>query len=147
MEEEENLPQPRYGKVARGIQQEPEKKGEDRQRIKIWMAACMLFFAGFVDLFQALLTALAIGTVLAPVMSVGADFVLWLWCAMLGISFIKSPKRLATMLIQAVAELIPAMDALPILTAGTLLLIIITRAEDSGGIIGKVTNSVPSMKK
>ena len=66
---------------------------------------------------------------------------------MLGVSFITSPKRLATMAVQAVAEIIPGLDALPVLTVGTILLIIITRSEDKGGIIGKIADAVPIPKK
>lgn len=138
---------PKFGREARGIDTEQTGETEKKQRIEGWMAACLVTFAGSVDLFQALLTFIAVGVVLAPVISVGVSFILWLWLSMLGVSFITSPKRLATMTVQAVAEIIPGLDALPVLTVGVILLIIITRSEDKGGIIGKVADAVPIPKR
>jgi hypothetical protein len=94
----------------------------------------------FIDILQAILTLYAIGVALAPVITVGATFLFWLWFNILGVSFITNPKRLATFAIESVGELIPVLGALPLWTVGTIITIVITRSEDKGGIIGKVTS-------
>ncbi|HEY4515963.1 MAG TPA: hypothetical protein VJH67_02120 [Candidatus Paceibacterota bacterium] len=136
---------PKYSQVRQNTeeQEEPEKK----QRIKLWMGACLIAAAGSIDLIQALLTLVAIGIVISPIISVGATFLFWLWLTILGVPFGTSPKRLAIMATQAVAELFPAIDALPILTTGTILLVLITRSEDRGGIIGKVASKAQGTLK
>ena len=110
------------------------------KRIKIWMAACLVIVAFLIDGIQALFTLLVIGVVLNPVISVGADFLFWLWFQLLGISTISNPKKFFVMLAQAIGESISGVDALPLLTAGVIGIILLTWAEDSGGIIGKVAN-------
>ncbi len=147
---DEQYIRPARGKIDYRVNYESEEskaEPEKKQRIKTWMAACLVATAGSIDLLQALLTLVAIGVVFSPVISIGATFLFWLWLNILGVSFISSPKRLATMAIQAMAEIIPGIDALPALTLGTILLIVITRSEDKGGIIGKAASLAPIPKK
>lgn len=121
---------------------------EHRQRIKWWMAGCLVCTAILVDIIQALLTLVAIGVVLSPIITVGATFLFWIWYMMLGVSFMTNPKRLATFAAESLGELIPAADALPLWTIGTIMTIIITRSEDKGGIIGKAAHvAAPIMQR
>lgn len=136
---DENSPQqnqrPALRRPVRTIPQQQEQK---KERIKLWMGAALIVTAGSIDAFQALLNVLIVGEVLSTIISVCADvlFIIWLW--MLGISFVKKPKNLAAMGIQAVVGLIPVLNTLPELTFGILAIVLITRAEDKGGVLGKV---------
>ncbi len=112
-------------------QQQPEKK----ERIKVWMAACMIIVALCIDLAQAILTALGIGLIIGPIISVAAYFTFWIWFLILGVSFTKSPKRLAAIGSGAVIEFF--LSFLPGFTAGIAATAVMTMAEDKGGIIGK----------
>lgn len=113
--------------------------GEANHKIKLWMAGCLVVVALLVDLFQFLITLVAIGVFLAPIITVCASALFWIWFKLLGISIITNPKRLATFGIESVGELIPIVNTLPMWTLGTVITIIITRSEDKGGIIGKAT--------
>jgi hypothetical protein len=113
---------------------------EHHQRIKIWMGGLMLMVAVTIDLIQALLTLVAIGLVLSPLITIGATVLFWIWFKILGISFVSNPKRLVTFAAESIGELIPAIDALPLWTIGTLGTILITRSEDKGGLLGKAAS-------
>lgn len=117
---------------------DPEKK----QRIKIWMGALLVVTALTIDLLEFLLEWLGIGLVLSPIISVGAAFLFWLWFKLLDVSFVGSPKKFATQAVTSLAEVIPGLDAIGgfIWTIGTLVMVIIVRAEDKGGIIGKAAS-------
>src|SRR3990167_7260837 len=69
-------------------QAEAKSDPEKKQRIKTWMAACLISTAGFVDLIQALLTAVAVGAILSPVISVGASFLFIVWFWILAVNFV-----------------------------------------------------------
>jgi hypothetical protein len=58
----------------------------------------------------------------------------------LGVSFTKNPKNLASMGIQAIIGMIPGADMLPELTVAIIIIVILTRAEDKGGMLGKAVN-------
>lgn len=107
----------------------------------------MIMTAFIVDLVQFLLTFVAIGLVASPVITVGSVMLFWLWSKLLGISFFSNPKQLATFATESLGELIPAVDALPLWTIGTIAIVIISRSEDKGGIIGKAANIVPTPGK
>ena len=108
---------------------------EKKERIKTWMAACMIIVALCIDLAQAILTAVGIGLILGPIMSVVSYFTYWIWFLMLKVSFTKSPKKLATTGISALIEVF--LSFLPAFTLGVATVIIMTKAEDKGGLIGK----------
>jgi hypothetical protein len=110
---------------------------EKKDRIKTWMAACMIIVAACIDIFEAILDVLLIGEVLSPIISVCADFIFWIWFKMLGVSFTKNPKNFMAMGIQALVGLTPGLDILPELTLGVLTIVIVTRGEDKGGLLGK----------
>jgi hypothetical protein len=121
---------------------------EINYRIKWWMGGLMIMTAAVIDLIQFLLTFVAIGLVMAPVITVGSVMLFWLWSKLLGISFFSNPKQLATFAAESLGELIPAVDALPLWTLGTIAIVIISRSEDKGGLIGKASNiASPMMNK
>lgn len=125
--------------LRRPVRPIPEQQEEKRERIKKWMAACLVIVAGCVDAAQALLTAVAIGAVLSPVISAVAWFGFWVWFMILGVSFVSNPKKLLTMGTAGILEVVPVLGALPAFTAGIAITVFITMAEDKGGIIGKAT--------
>lgn len=124
--------------LRRPVRAIPEVKEDIKKRISSGMGYALIVTAGSIDAFQALLNVLVIGEVLSTIISVCADvlFIVWLW--MLGISFVKKPKNLAAMGIQAVVGLIPVLNTLPELTLGVLTIILVSRSEDKGGVLGKV---------
>jgi len=128
--------------LRRPVRQIPEQQEQKRERIKKWMAACMIILALCVDAAQAILTALAIGAVLGPIITAVAWFGFWVWFMILGVSFVSNPKKLATMGTAGILEVVPVLGALPAFTAGIAITVFMTMAEDKGGIIGKAAGAL-----
>jgi len=123
--------------VMQYSQTEPPKK----ERIKTWMGAAIVITALTINAFVALLDLVGIGDIgIGSVILAVANllFIIWFW--FLDVSFTKNPKNLAVMGIQALIGLIPLVNALPELTVGVLIIVLMTRAEDKGGLLGKVVN-------
>jgi hypothetical protein len=118
------------------VQTQEEKK----ERITKIMAFCMICVAFFIDLIQIILTFFVIGAFISPVITACADvlFICWFW--ILGVNFTKGSKKILSLLGSSVLELIPAVDTLPAITGFVVYNIVITRAEDKGGIIGSVSS-------
>jgi hypothetical protein len=112
---------------------------EHKQRIKVWMAFAMVITALSFDGFNALLNLVVIGEILSSIISPVATFGFIIWFWLQGVTFIKSPKKLAAMGGQALIGLIPIINTLPELTLGVLVTIILTRSEDKGGLLSKAT--------
>ena len=127
--------------LRRPVRPVPQQQGEGRRRISWWMGWAMIITAISIDLFEALLNVLIIGEFLSPIISICADVLFWIWFMILGVSFSKNPKNLATMLIQALIGLMPGLDILPELTVGVFVLVKLTQSEDKGGIIGKMAHA------
>jgi len=142
MEETFDQNQNNQAPLRRPVRPIPVEQEQKRERIKKWMAACMIIVAGCVDAIQALLTALAIGAVLSPVISTVAWFGLWVWFMILGVSFVSNPKKLLTMGTAGILEVVPVLGALPAFTAGIAITVFMTMAEDKGGIIGKAAGAL-----
>lgn len=108
----------------------------------------MIITAASIDGFQALLNLIGIGNFFSWIISPVASFLFILWCWILGLGFMTNYKRFAAMAIQATAGFIPVLNTLPELTLGIIAIVIITRAEDKGGIIGKAAGVAKgSLKK
>lgn len=124
---------------------------EKRERIKIWMGACIILVALFIDLFETLTTWLGIGIVFSPIISVCATVLFWIWYKILYVPFIASPKKFATLAITSFVEIIPGLDAIPLLsfgwTIGAIIMVIMVRAEDSGGMLGTLAGTSMGMMK
>lgn len=117
----------------------PEQK---EQRIKVWMGLLMIAAALTLDVIETMLDLGVVGWVLSPLLSAGAGFGFWLWFQILGVSYSSSSKRFVVMGFTSLAEVIPALDTIPILsffwTVGVLATVLITWAEDNSAIIGVV---------
>lgn len=118
---------------------------ERRERIKVWMGACIIAVAFFLDLFEMVTTWLGIGIVMSIIIAPCATLMFWIWYKILGVPFLASPKKFATLAITSFVEIIPAFDAIPILswgwTIGAIILVVMVRAEDSGGILGTLAGT------
>lgn len=128
--------------LRRPVRTIPEVKEDVKRRISNWMAGALIITAGSIDAFQAILNILVIGEVLSTIISVCADvlFIIWLW--MLGLGFVKNPKNLAAMGTQAIVGMVPVLNTLPELTLGITAIVLMTIAEDKGGIIGKAAGAM-----
>lgn len=127
--------------LRRPVRTVTEAKQDIKRKISNWMGAALIISAGSIDAFQALLNILIVGEVLSTIISICADviFIIWFW--MLGLSFVKKPKNLAAMGIQAFVGLIPVLNTLPELTLGVSIIVFMTMAEDKGGVVGKVASA------
>ncbi|MFA6269664.1 MAG: hypothetical protein WC657_00425 [Candidatus Paceibacterota bacterium] len=143
--EEENFPQnqPALRRPIKAIPQEPEP-AEKKMRIKGWMAVALITFAVMVDLSELVITWLGlvvVGGLISTVISAIAGFIFWIWYMLLGVKALSSPKNFAVRIITFVGELIPFLDAIPFLsflwTIGTIITVLMIRAEDKGGVLGK----------
>lgn len=126
--------------------QKPEEK-KKKERITLWMGAALILTALSIDGFQAVLNFLLVGEVFSTVISVGADmlFIVWFWS--LGLGFVKNPRTFAAMGIQEIIGLIPIANTLPELTLGILAIVLMTRAEDKGGALGKLASTAQGKPK
>lgn len=120
----------------------PDKKEEVQEKPQsslpkgtiVMMTVTALFF----DTVQAILTIFGIGLVASPFISVFAGLTFFVWFMMHGIS-LMSPKRLTAMGGGFLAELIPAVDALPAWTAAVWYTISTTK-------IAEVAEKIPGGK-
>ncbi len=140
--QELNSEQKQYPKYsyARKNMSKMESGQEKIERIPLWLGTVMIIVALGIDGLQALLTYFIIGISVNWLIAIGADtaFTIWFWTR--DVQFVRSPKILAVWGGQALIGLIPGLNALPELTLAVLSIVIITRAEDKGGIIGSVAN-------
>lgn len=144
---DENSPQTPNRTALRRPRTVAEAREEIKTTISNWMGVALIATAGCIDLFQALLNILIVGEVFSTIISVCADFVFIIWFWMLGISFTKNPKNLAAMGGQALIGLIPVINTLPELTLGVLAVVLITKAEDKGGLLGKAAGMAQGKTK
>ena len=116
---------------------------EKRQRIKLWMGAALVITALTIDLLEMLLEWLGIGLVMTFAFAPAGTFLFWLWFKLLDVPFIASPKKFFTLAATNLAEIIPALDALGgfFWTLGTLIIVIMVRLEDKGGVVGKLSGT------
>ena len=118
---------------------------QKRERVKNWMAACIVMFALCVDLFEMLLTWLGIGVFITPIMVPCVTLIFWIWYKFLDIPFVSSPKKFANLTITSLFELVPGLDAIPLISFGwtisAIIMVITVRAEDKGGVLGQISNT------
>src|SRR3989344_4151220 len=139
---DEETPKPNQVPLRRPVRVIPqqEEDGEKKQRIKLWMATIMAVVSLSIDAFNALLNLLGVGEILSSVISPVASFAFVVWFWILGVSFIKNPKKLVAMGGQAIIGLIPVINTLHELTLGVVVTILLTRSEDKGGLLSKATS-------
>lgn len=135
--------------VRREVRRIPQPQEEKPERIKMWMAVCLVLFAIATDLTEFIITWLGlvkIGGLLSTIVSAVAGFILWIWWLILGVPAISNPKQFIVRFSTFVIEIIPFLDAIPFIswawTIGTIVTIVMTRSEDKGGIISKATGVI-----
>ena len=123
-----------------------EEEGEQKKepRISNFTAGLIIVFVSVVEITQFALTAVAIGAVISPIITFCAQVTLAFWFWMKGVSF-KSTKKIVTVVISLLIEFIPVIDILPAFLAQTIIIILLTKAED--GALGKVASLVPGGEK
>lgn len=134
---EEALPQNRMP-LRRPVRAIPQAQEQKKERIKMWMTACMVIVALCVDLTQTILTLFGIGLVVGPIIGAVAYFAFWVWFMLLGVSFTKNLKKLGVMGLSALIEM--SFSFLPGFTAGVAATIFMTMAEDKDGLLGKAAS-------
>lgn len=116
---------------------------EKKERIKIWMAACLVIVAFSADAAEFVLEWLGLGLAINIVTTPAYTFLFWLWFKLLDVPFIASPKKFFTFAATCLAETIPALDAIGgfFWTIGTLIIVIMVRMEDKGGVLGELSGA------
>lgn len=105
-------------------------------------AVIMLLFAVAVDALQGLLALSVLFIPLSWMLSVMSIFGISLWFAIMGVKYLKDGgKKLLLMLAAGAVEFIPAINALPAVTASVLGTIVMTRIEDARRAMGKNVSS------
>lgn len=109
-------------------------EGTGKPKIGNGNAAALIAAAIAVDGVQALLAATVFASVLASLITFGAAFGFWLWFMILGVKY--DGKKALTGLGSVVAELVPMINALPAMTAGVVMTIILDRLEAKKAVYG-----------
>lgn len=99
----------------------------------------LIIMAICVDLAELAITwigAIVIGAILSELLSIVAATAFWIIFQILGVSMSSNTKRFTISLTAFLIEIIPAFDAIPILswawTAGMIFTVVLTRMEDRG---------------
>lgn len=153
MEETIKNPQTEKRPLIRPVQKIPEQKPEVNYRIKWWMAIFLVSFAVLIDVAELLITwagVVAVGGLISTLISIIGGFTFWLWYLLLRVPAFGNPKQLATRSATFIIEIIPLLDAIPILafawTIGTIISVVISRSEDKGGVLGKLASGAVAKK-
>lgn len=140
--------------LRRPVRPIPQEKQEVKYRIKWWMGGALIIFAVCVDLAELAITwigVVAVGGILSTIISTVAGFIFWVWYLILGVPAFGNPKQFAVRMITVAGEIIPFFDAIPILswlwTVGTIITVIMTRSEDEGGTLSKISGALPNTQK
>lgn len=109
----------------------PKQQEKKEERIKDWVAAAMIVTALLID-------AVTLIPVLGSVIGIAGYFGFFVWFKLNGIVFMKSFKNIGTFGLSAIIEVF--LSFLPSLTAGVIGIILIAKAEDRGGLLGKAVS-------
>lgn len=125
--------------LRRPVRSIPQEKEEVKYRIKTWMGAALIIVAFCVDLLELGITwagVIAVGGVLSTLLSLVMGYVFWIWLMILGVSGFSNPKQFGTRVVTFLVEIIPAIDAIPVLswlwTIGMIFIVVMARMEDRG---------------
>ncbi len=130
---------------AEAAQTETEKsKKQSHQRIDNITAIFMIVTALLYDAAQAFLDLILIGLVVNWILDIWAWLTFFIWFKLRGVSF-TNPKRAISFNGGFIAELIPAINALPIWTAVVIILVITVKTEDKLASISPVAAKAFSM--
>jgi len=112
------------------IEVEPER----RQRIKLWMAWCLMIAAIVVDLVE-LIGGYISFEIIASGVGIAAAAAFGFWFNILQVPYSGNTKRFVVSIVMNMGEVIPGLDAMPfwfLWSVGMLLIITLTRMEDRG---------------
>ncbi|MEK7601881.1 MAG: hypothetical protein AAB472_00095 [Patescibacteria group bacterium] len=106
---------------------------QTRQRISGLSAILLVSLAGITDIIQFFADLTGFGAIVAMMLGATVEIGLLVWFRLLGIQYFNKNVLLkfGTILATSVITFIPFLDMLPELTLGTIVLIMITRYEDS----------------
>jgi len=115
------------------------KKPEVKYRITFATAFLMIGTALFFDGIEMITTWKIIGVILSYFSFIFANLTFWTWFMMIGVPVgFSSPKKLVVGMLTNILELIPGLDAIPLIgmgwTLGIIALIALTRLEDKTGM-------------
>ncbi len=104
----------------------------ERERISTVTAAFIIAIALILDLVQFLLVLTVVGSVVSVIIGLLAGFGLWLVFALHGVKYSGTGalKKAGATFGTMVAEMVPFLDVLPLITIGAVLIIRQTRKED-----------------
>ncbi len=115
------------------------------ERIKGWVASCITIFALCVDAIQAKLTAIAIGVVLGPIISVGAYTAVGITFLLCGVSLLGDSRKILTLIGTGAVE--ATFSFIPGFTGWAVMIILQTWAEDGKeGWLGEIASKVGAFK-
>ena len=105
---------------------------EPKERISNPIALIIICLAVLVDLVQGLLTVTLVGIIFSMMLGVFASFTLWLTFTLHGVKYSGTAglKKIAASFGTMVIEMVPFLDALPLVTIGACIIIFETKKED-----------------
>lgn len=103
-----------------------------RYRISTITAGIILAATAVSDALQFFLTITLVGSVVSMIMGVLLGIVLWITFTLHGVKYSGSAglKKVASTFGTMAAEMVPFVDALPLITVGAVIIIMQTRKED-----------------
>ncbi len=140
----EDSPQQNKAYLRRPVRQFQQPEEEKKDHIKTWIGLSMIIFAFCVDLIEMFLEWLGIGVLgFSSLLSIYTSVTFYIWFKLHEVNFMGSPKKLGTSLVTSILEIVTGLDAIGgfIWTIGTILMVIIVKAEDKGGALGKVAGA------
>jgi hypothetical protein len=136
--------------LRRPVRQIPQQEPGKKERISTRIAACMVIVAFGIDLIEIVVEWFGGFIGVSSVIAAGSATLFGIWGGMLGIGF-ANPKKMLVSLTTVIIELIPGLDATFILsfgwTIGIIVLVLMTKAEDKGGMLGKVASAAQGKMK
>ena len=104
-----------------------------KERISLVTAGLIVALAVTTDFLQGLLTLTIVGSIAAMFMGVIVGITLWLIFTLHGVKYSGTGglKKIGASFGTMVLEMIPFVDALPLVTTGAVLIIVQTRREDA----------------
>lgn len=124
-------------------------KEEVKYRIKWWVGGAMITLAVVADIAELIITwigAIKIGGIISMILSIVLGFVFQVWLLILGVPGIGSPKQFFTKISVWIAEIVPFIDAIPLLswgwTIGAIAIVVMVRAEDKNVALGAMAQKI-----
>lgn len=103
-----------------------------KERISLITGGLIVALAGVTDLLQGLLTLTVVGSIVSMFLGVVVGVALWLIFTLHGVKYsgTGAMKKIGASFGTMVLEMVPFIDALPLVTTGAVIIILQTRKED-----------------